>query len=42
MPNITSEEMLQGYVPSPRILITDSTLNSHRQRQPRFDIVIYV
>ncbi len=33
MPNITSEEMLQGYIPSPRMYIT----NSSRQRQPRFD-----
>ena len=34
MPEISSEEMLQGYVPSPRISLT---INSPRQRQPRFD-----
>jgi hypothetical protein len=36
MPGITSEEMIQGYIPSPRIHITNSILNSPRQRQPRF------
>lgn len=33
MPNITSEDMIRGYIPSPRVYIT----NSPRQRQPRFD-----
>jgi hypothetical protein len=37
MPVITSEEMIQGYIPSPRIHITNSILTSPRQRQPRFD-----
>ncbi len=37
MPNLTSEEMLQCYIQSPRISITNSTLHSSRERQPRFD-----
>jgi hypothetical protein len=37
MPCVTSDEMLQGYIPSSRILITDSYFPSSRQRQPRFD-----
>lgn len=36
MPGITSDEMIQGYVPSPRIHLTTSLLTSPRQRQPRF------
>jgi len=36
MPGITSEEMIQGYIPSPYIHITNSLLTSPRQRQPRF------
>ncbi len=36
MPEITSEEMIQGYIPSPRIHIINSVLTSPRQRQPRF------
>lgn len=34
MPGMSSEDMLQGYVPSPRISLT---INSPRQRQPRYD-----
>ena len=37
MANLTSEEMLYGYVPSPLTYITDSTITSPRKRQPRFD-----
>ncbi|CAF0776245.1 unnamed protein product [Adineta steineri] len=33
MPEITSEEMIQGYIPSPRIYITSSTIVSPRERQ---------
>ena len=34
MPEINSEDMLEGYIPSPRLTLT---LHSPRQRQPRFD-----
>jgi hypothetical protein len=37
MANLTTEEMLYGYVPSPRTYITDSTIISPRKRHPRFD-----
>jgi hypothetical protein len=36
MPGITSEEMIQGYVPSPRIHIANTLVTLPRQRQPRF------
>ena len=36
MPEITSQDMIQGYIPSPRIHITNSILNSPRQRSPYF------
>lgn len=36
MPEITSEEMIQGYIPSPRIHLTNYLLTSPRQRQPRY------
>ena len=36
MPEITSEEMIQGYIPSPRIHLTDTFLTIP-QRRPRFD-----
>ena len=37
MRGITSEEMIQGYTPLPKVLITKSLPASARQRQPRFD-----
>jgi hypothetical protein len=37
MANISSEEMLSGYIPSPRIYLTESTISSPRKRHPRFD-----
>ena len=37
MPGITSEDMLQGYIPSPQMYITDASTNISNQRQPRFD-----
>lgn len=39
MPEITSEDMIQGYIPSPRIHLTDTFLTIP-QRRPRFDQVI--
>lgn len=36
MPEITSEEMIQGYIPSPRIHLTDTFLTIP-SRRPRFD-----
>lgn len=36
MPEITSEQMIQGYVPSPRIHLCDTYLTIPRQREPRF------
>ena len=36
MPEITSEEMIQGYVPSPRLHLTNTIITAPRQRQPRF------
>ncbi len=36
MPEITSEDMIQGYIPSPRLHLTNTILTIPRQRQPRF------
>jgi hypothetical protein len=36
LPGVTCEEMIQGYIPSPRIYITTSPIISPRERQPRF------
>jgi hypothetical protein len=36
MPKITSKEMIRGYVPSPRLHLTNTIITTPRQRQPRF------
>jgi hypothetical protein len=36
MPEITSKEMIQGYIPSPRLHLTNTIITTPRQRQPRF------
>jgi hypothetical protein len=36
MPGITCQEMIQGYIPSPRIHLTNTLITSPRQRQPRY------
>jgi exonuclease VII small subunit len=37
MPEITNEDMIQGYIPSPRLYITHTPIDSSYFRQPRFD-----
>jgi hypothetical protein len=36
MPGITSHDMIEGYIPTPKIHITKSLITSPRQRQPRY------
>lgn len=36
MPGLTSDDMIKGYIPSPRIHITNTFVSSEEHRQPRY------